>query len=84
MRLTVPVKQVLFHYTETVKRMEQFLNSLRLEDGEAPFYTPSLRTPLREATRWQEEKMERKLIVTLIGIGLIVLVMWLSSGCSVV
>lgn len=64
--------------------MEQFLNSLRLKDGEDPFYTPSLRTPLREVTRRQEEKMERKLIVTLIGIGLIVLVMWLSSGCSVV
>ncbi|MFN7037168.1 MAG: hypothetical protein ACK4SN_12485 [Bellilinea sp.] len=32
----------------------------------------------------QEEKMERKLMVTLIGIGLIVLVMWLSSGCSLV
>ncbi len=30
----------------------------------------------------QEEKMERKVMVTLIGIGLIVLVLWLSSGCA--
>jgi hypothetical protein len=65
--------------------MELWLARLRLEKKwRTPFHTPSLRTPLREPTRRQEEKMERKLIVTLIGVGLIVLVMWLSGGCSVV
>jgi len=64
-----------------VKWMEQTMLRRRLQRGEVPLM--SCPTPLSTPHR-QEEKMERKLIVTLIGIGLIVLVLWLSSGCSVV
>jgi plastocyanin domain-containing protein len=53
--------------------------------AEKPFFVFTQRRPQRSGNaRRQEEKMERKLIVTLIGIGLIVLVLWLSSGCSAV
>ncbi len=35
-----------------------------------------------EPARRQEEKMVRKLIVTLIGVALVVVVLWLSGGCT--
>jgi hypothetical protein len=53
--------------------------------AEKPFFIFTQPRPHRSGNaRKQEEKMERKLVVTLIGIGLIVLVLWLSSGCSAV